>query len=151
MESNEKISKALSTSYKSDVEKVKKEVKDIKLSDDKTENDFNITRKNLKELIDRGSEAIDGILKIASEGDQPRAYEVAATLIKTVAEVNTDLMDLHKKMADMDKTEVNVNNTTNNAIYVGSTLELQDLINNDRSSRAKARQDVLDVTEDLDE
>jgi urease beta subunit len=60
-------------------------------------------------------------------------------------------MDLHKKMADMDKTEVNVNNTTNNAIYVGSTLELQDLINNDRSSRAKARQDVLDVTEDLDE
>ena len=134
MESNEKISKALSTSYKSDVEKVKKEVKDIKLSDDKTENDFNITRKNLKELIDRGSEAIDGILKIASEGDQPRAYEVAATLIKTVAEVNTDLMDLHKKMADMDKTEVNVNNTTNNAIYVGSTLELQDLINNDRSS-----------------
>ena len=151
MESNEKISKALSTSYKSDVEKVKKEVKDIKLSDDKTENDFNITRKNLKELIDRGSEAIDGILKIASEGAQPRAYEVAATLIKTVAEVNTDLMDLHKKMADMDKTEVNVNNTTNNAIYVGSTLELQDLINNDRSSRAKARQDVLDATEDLDE
>ena len=151
MESNEKISKALSTSYKSDVEKVKKEVKDIKLSDDKTENDFNITRKNLKELIDRGSEAIDGILKIASEGDQPRAYEVAATLIKTVAEVNTDLMDLHKKMADMQKTEVNVNNTTNNAIYVGSTLELQDLINNDRSSRAKARQDVLDATEDLDE
>ena len=143
MESNEKISKALSTSYKSDVEKVKKEVKDIKLSDDKTENDFNITRKNLKELIDRGSEAIDGILKIASEGDQPRAYEVAATLI--------NLMDLHKKMADMDKTEVNVNNTTNNAIYVGSTLELQDLINNDRSSRAKARQDVLDATEDLDE
>ena len=51
----------------------------------------------------------------------------------------------------MDKTEVNVNNTTNNAIYVGSTLELQDLINNDRSSRAKARQDVLDVTENLDE
>jgi hypothetical protein len=151
MESNDKISEALSTSYKSDVEKVKKEVKDIKLSDDKTENDFNITRKNLKELIDRGSEAIDGILKIASEGDQPRAYEVAATLIKTVSEVNTDLMDLHKKMADMDKTEVNVNNTTNNAIYVGSTLELQDLINNDRSSRAKARQDVLDVTEDLDE
>ena len=151
MESNEKISKALSTSYKSDVEKVKKEVKDIKLSDDKTENDFNITRKNLKELIDRGSEAIDGILKIASEGDHPRAYEVAATLIKTVSEVNTDLMDLHKKMADMDKTEVNVNNTTNNDIYVGSTLELQDLINNDRSSRAKARQDVLDVTENLDE
>ena len=151
MESNDKISKALSTSYKSDVEKVKKEVKDIKLSEDKTENDFNITRRNLKELIDRGSEAIDGILKIASEGDQPRAYEVAATLIKTVAEVNTDLMDLHKKMADMDKTEVNVNNTTNNAIYVGSTLELQDLINNDRSSRAKARQDVLDVTENLDE
>ena len=151
MESNDKISEALSTSYKSDVEKVKKEVKDIKLSDDKTENDFNITRKNLKELIDRGSEAIDGILKIASEGDQPRAYEVAATLIKTVSEVNTDLMDLHKKMADMDKTEVNVNNTTNNAIYVGSTLELQDLINNDRSSRAKVRQDMLDVTEDLDE
>ena len=151
MESNDKISEALSTSYKSDVEKVKKEVKDIKLSDDKTENDFNITRKNLKELIDRGSEAIDGILKIASEGDQPRAYEVAATLIKTVSEVNTDLMDLHKKMADMDKTEVNVNNTTNNAIYVGSTLELQDMINNDRSSRAKARQDVLDVTEDLHE
>jgi hypothetical protein len=148
MDSKDKISEALETTYKAEVSDIKKEVKEIQLGADV---DFNLTRKNLKELIDRGSEAIDGILKIASEGDHPRAYEVAATLIKTVSEVNTDLMDLHKKMADMDKTEVNVNNTTNNAIYVGSTLELQDLINNDRSSRAKARQDVLDVTEDLDE
>ena len=151
MDAKDKISNALETTYKAEVNNIKKEVKEIQLTGDKADVDFNLTRKNLKDLIDRGSEAIDGILKIASEGDQPRAYEVAATLIKTVAEVNTDLMDLHKKMADMDKTEVNVNNTTNNAIYVGSTLELQDLINNDRSSRAKARQDVLDVTEDLDE
>ena len=142
--------KHLKQPTKAEVNDIKKEVKEIQLGADKADVDFNLTRKNLKELIDRGSEAIDGILKIASEGDHPRAYEVAA-LIKTVSEVNTDLMDLHKKMADMDKTEVNVNNTTNNAIYVGSTLELQDLINNDRSSRAKARQDVLDVTEDLDE
>jgi methionine synthase II (cobalamin-independent) len=151
MDSNDKISEALETSYSSEVKEIKKQTKEIQLGADKADVDFNLTRKNLKELIDRGSEAIDGILKIASEGDHPRAYEVAATLIKTVSEVNTDLMDLHKKMADMDKTEVNVNNTTNNAIYVGSTLELQDLINSDRSSRAKARQDVLDVTEDLDE
>ena len=132
MDSNDKISEALETTYKAEVSDIKKEVKEIQLGADKADVDFNLTRKNLKELIDRGSEAIDGILKIASEGDHPRAYEVAATLIKTVSEVN-------------------VNNTTNNAIYVVSTLELQDLINNDRSSRAKVRQDMLDVTEDLDE
>ena len=151
MDAKDKISNALETTYKAEVNDIKKEVKEIQLTGDKADVDFNLTRKNLKDLIDRGSEAIDGFLKIASEGDHPRAYEVAATLIKTVSEVNTDLMDLHKKMADMDKTEVNVSNTTNNAIYVGSTLELQDLINNDRSSRAKVRQDMLDVTEDLDE
>ena len=79
------------------------------------------------------------------EGDSPRAFEVAAQMIKTVAETNKDLIELHKKMKDINKEEVNVNNTTNNSIYVGSTRELQDLINQARSTRKELTNDIIDV------
>ena len=73
MDPKDKISNALETTYKAEVNDIKKEVKEIQLTGDKADVDFNLTRKNLKELIDRGSDAIDGILKIASAGDHPRA------------------------------------------------------------------------------
>ena len=85
-------------------------------------------------LIEKGQEAIQGILDIAKEGQHPRAYEVAGQLIKTIADTNKDLLDLSKKVKDVKKdTEVaeksgvtNVNNT----LFVGSTAELQKLIGN---------------------
>jgi hypothetical protein len=100
-----------------------------------TDRDYETVRRNLKELIDVGRDAIDGIIKVATEGDSPRAYEVASQMIKMVAETNKDLIDLHKTVKEINKEELTVNNTTNQSIYVGSTSELQDLINQSRSSK----------------
>jgi len=97
--------------------------------------DFNYVRDNIKGLIDNGSCAIDEILKVAKAGDSPRAYEVLGQLLKTVSEMNKDLIDLYQKTKQVKKEEIKVNNTTINSIYVGSTTELQDLINQDRSRR----------------
>lgn len=112
--------------------------------------DYKHARKNLRDLIKTGNEAIEGILTVASEGDHPRAYEVAAQLIKVVADTNKDLLDLHKKIKDIKSEEMKLtqNNTTTNAIYVGSTSELQSLINSSRSSAKRLRdhgdEDIID-------
>ena len=94
--------------------------------------DYNTVRNNLKELISKGSAAIDGILHVASEGDSPRAYEVVGQLIKSVAEANKDLIDLHKKIKDIKDNSVVNNNQTqtkiDNAIFVGSTADLQKML-----------------------
>lgn len=132
--SYDKISDALETTFESK-EIVKREVKEISLSDeDRFKKDFSDVRINIRELIDTGKEAIDGILKVATEGDAPRAYEVVAQLLKTVSEMNYDLVDLHKKAKDINKEEIKINNT-HNSIYVGSTSDLQDLINQQRSRK----------------
>ena len=90
--------------------------------------DFETGRKNLYNLIDKGNEAIDGILNLAKEGEHPRAYEVAGQLIKTVSEVSQNLLDLQdklKKVKDIpDKGPKNVTN----ALFVGSTTELQKML-----------------------
>jgi len=103
------------------------------------EDDYKEVRGNLRHLVSTGEAAIEGILKVATEGDHPRAYEVVSQLIKTVSEVNKDLIDLHKKTKEIKKEENKYvqKNTTNNAFYVGSTSDLQDLINASRS-RTKA-------------
>jgi hypothetical protein len=107
--------------------------------------DFNYVRDNIKGLIDNGSCAIDEILKVAKAGDSPRAYEVLGQLLKTVSEMNKDLIDLYQKSKAIKKEEIKVNHTTNNSIYVGSTSELQDLINKDRSrNKALGSQKFLD-------
>jgi len=121
----------------------------VKPVDDKTEKtldkDFEYAKDNIKMLISNGSEAIEEILKVAKAGDSPRAYEVVSQLLKTVADMNKDLLDLHQKAKAVKKETVNVKNTTNNSIYVGSTSELQDLINKDRSrNKALGSQTFLD-------
>jgi hypothetical protein len=98
--------------------------------------DYETVRKNLRELVESGKNALDGVLAVAQEGDSPRAYEVVAQMIKTLSETNRDLLDMHNKMKGIRKTENNTtNNTTTNAIYVGSTRDLQDIINSARSSK----------------
>ena len=108
--------------------------------------DYETVRKNLRELVDAGKNAFDGVMAVAQEGDSPRAYEVVAQMIKTLSETNRDLLDLHDKIKGIRKTENNTtnNHTTNNAIYVGSTRDLQDIINSARSS-TKA---FIDASED---
>jgi hypothetical protein len=109
-------------------------IKEVKIKrKDQVKQDYDSARKNMKELIGRGFEALDGIMRVAEAGDSPRAYEVASILMKTVSEINTDLMDIHKTTAEALGTNKVVKNTTNNSIFVGSTRDLQNLINQSRS------------------
>ena len=99
----------------------------------KIDKDYNEVRDNLYDLIQKGNIAIDGILQV---GDSPRAYEVVSQLLKTVSDMNKDVLHVHKEMKTIKEENLKLSqkNTTNNTIYVGSTSELQDLINPDRSS-----------------
>ena len=90
--------------------------------------DYEYSRGNLYNLISKGQEAIDGILELAQESGHPRAYEVAGQLIKSVGDVTDKLMDLQKKMKDLDAPTKSGPTTVNNALFVGSTSELSKLI-----------------------
>lgn len=88
--------------------------------------DYQSVRQNLQDIIDRGKIAIDGILTVAEDTDSPRAYEVAAQMIKNVADVNKDLIDIHNKLRAIRSNYTGPKTvTTNNTLFVGSTKELQ--------------------------
>jgi hypothetical protein len=106
--------------------------KSIQKSEQKTDikKDYEYTRANLYSLIEKGQEAINGIMELAGEGGSPRAYEVAGQLIKSVADTTDKLIDLQKKLKDVEEEVGNKgpNTVTNNAVFVGSTSELQKLL-----------------------
>ena len=103
--------------------------------------DYEYTRANLYSLIEKGQEAINGIMELAGEGGSPRAYEVAGQLIKSVADTTDKLADLQKKIKDLEEDgKKTTNNVTNNAVFVGSTSELQKMLkqgflNNSKDSK----------------
>ena len=110
------------------VKETKKELKKINDQQDHIK-DYEYTRGNLYSLIEKGQEAINGILELAQEGQQPRSYEVVGQLIKSVGDVSDKLLDLQQKMRDLNKEEKSSSPTTvNNALFVGSTAELQKLL-----------------------
>ena len=110
-----------------ELEVIQKETKDLVVPEDKDPDiDFETGRKNLYNLIDKGNEAIDGILNLAKEGEHPRAYEVAGQLIKTVSETSEKLLQIQKMMDDLQDTKPKGNTT--NQLFVGSTAELQKLL-----------------------
>ena len=91
--------------------------------------DYDYTRGNLYSLIEKGQEAINGIMEVAGETASPRAYEVAGQLIKSVADTTDKLADLHKKVKDIeDDNSKTQGNVTNNALFVGSTAELHKML-----------------------
>ena len=91
--------------------------------------DYEYTRGNLYSLIEKGQEAINGIMEVAGESASPRAYEVAGQLIKSVADTTDKLMDLQKKIKEVEEdTNKTTNNVTNNALFVGSTSELSKML-----------------------
>jgi len=106
------------------IENIKSSVEDIK-------KDYEYTRGNLYSLIEKGQEAINGILELAQESEMPRAYEVAGQLIKNVADATDKLMDLQKKLKEVEE-EKQVRGPSNvtNALFVGSTAELAKLLKN---------------------
>lgn len=115
------------TSEDSSIKKVEK----ISSSFDDIKKDYDYTRGNLYSLIEKGQEAINGILELAQESEMPRAYEVAGQLIKNVADATDKLMDLQKKLRDIEE-ERGGKSPTNvtNALFVGSTAELAKLLKN---------------------
>ena len=115
----------------SEIVKVEKEETaiDIVSSGNDIKKDYEYTRANLYSLIEKGQEAINGIMELAGESASPRAYEVAGQLIKSVGDVTDKLIDLQKKLKDVEEDTVKTtNNVTNNAVFVGSTSELTKLL-----------------------
>ena len=107
-----------------------------RLVKDVIEKDYEYTRGNLYSIIEKGQEAINGILELAQESEMPRAYEVAGQLIKSVADATDKLMDLQKKLKDVNEEQESKGPTTvNNALFVGSTAELQKLLKGQNTSK----------------
>ena len=129
MENYESIDKALNIS-EPDVVPIKKESpkKDDLVKINEIEKDYEYTRANLYSIIEKGQEAINGIMEVAGESASPRAYEVAGQLIKSVADTTDKLMDLQKKIKDVNEDSPKTNNVTNNALFVGSTSELSKML-----------------------
>ena len=90
--------------------------------------DYEYTRGNLYSIIEKGQEAIDGILELAQDSEMPRAYEVAGQLIKSVSDATDKLMDLQKKLKDVEEESSRKPTTVNNALFVGSTADLAKLL-----------------------
>ena len=108
-------------------------MKEKKLNLSKNKNDvdkdYEYTRGQLYSLIEKGQEAINGIMEVAGESASPRAYEVAGQLIKSVADSTDKLMDLQKKLKEVEEDiQKTTNNVTNNSLFVGSTAELSKLL-----------------------
>ena len=122
-------------------DKIEPRKNQLKKSDQNdSEKDYEYSRANLYSLVEKGQEALNGILEVAGEGGSARAYEVAGQIIKSVADTTDKLMDLQKKVKEVDEDKKQTtNNVTNNALFVGSTSELskmlkQGILNNKEDS-----------------
>ena len=100
----------------------------VEVNEDDIEDDYKYQRDNFYNLVEKGSAAIDGILELAKESEHPRTYEVAGQLIKNVAEVTEKLGDLQEKMRRLKEVPSNAPKNVTNALFVGSTKELQKML-----------------------
>ena len=125
------IDKALD--IESDIVEVDKNTTKIDVASEKSSNeiqkDYEYTRANLYSLIEKGQESLNGIMELAGESASPRAYEVAGQIIKSVADTTDKLMELQKKVKEIDEdNHKTTNNVTNNALFVGSTSDLSKML-----------------------
>jgi len=102
---------------------------------DDIKKDYDYTRGNLYSLIEKGQEAINGILELAQESEMPRAYEVAGQLIKNVADATDKLMDLQKKVKEVTDDSAKRPTNVTNALFVGSTAELAKLLKQNENDK----------------
>jgi hypothetical protein len=116
----------------SKTEVIAKDGEVIPESNDKIENDYDVTRNNLRELLSTGQAALTHALEVAKQSEHPRAFEVVGNLMKQLADVNQQLMDIHQQKAKLDApkgvSKSGGDKVTNNAIFVGSTAELNKMI-----------------------
>ena len=112
-----------------ETDKRSSEIEVISEKPNEIQKDYEYTRANLYSLIEKGQESLNGILELAGESASPRAYEVAGQIIKSVADTTDKLLDLQKKVKEVDEESVKKPNTvTNNALFVGSTSELSKML-----------------------
>lgn len=112
----------------SNVESIEKKIDKIEKESNDLRKDYEYTRGNLYSIIEKGQEALNGILELAQESEMPRAYEVAGQLIKNVSDATEKLIDLQKKLKDIDEEKVKGPTNVTNALFVGSTAELSKLL-----------------------
>ena len=118
------------------VEKVKPVLK--KTDNEDVQQDYEVSRASLHSLVMKGQEAVDGILEVAQASDHPRAYEVAGQLIKNVADTADKLIDLQKKMKELDSEDKkNTPSTVNNTMFIGSTADLQKMLKKQKEINKK--------------
>ena len=103
-----------------------------KAAQDNIVDDYEYARGNMIAVIEKGQEALSGILDVATMSQHPRSYEVVATLVKAVADANKDLLDLSKKRKDLEKVESGGPQTVNNNLYLGSTADLLKLLKDNK-------------------
>ena len=137
-ENFDRLDKTFNVTPETEVVEEKTEVvkpeKPDRLTKDDITRDYEYTRGNLYSIIEKGQEAINGILEVAQDSDMPRAYEVAGQLIKSVSDATDKLMDLQKKLKDVNAEDEKKGPTTvNNALFVGSTADLAKLIKNENA------------------
>ena len=111
-----------------DIEPTKQEVLAPENRNKDVEDDYAYARRNLRDLIDSGMGDLDRVMEIARQSESPRAFEVATNLLKTLTDTNKDLLDLAKKKKDITQEKDKAQPVTNNALFVGSTADLQKLI-----------------------
>ena len=104
----------------------------VKKPDEESDNDYKYQRENFYRLVERGQDAIDSILELAKESEHPRTYEVAGQLIKNVADVTEKLGELQLKMQKLKEVPSNAPKNVTNALFVGSTAELQKMLKGDK-------------------
>ena len=110
--------------------------------DQKLENDFQYDRENLYNIIERGTDALNGIVDLANQSQHPRSFEVVADLVRTLSGANKDLLDIQKKMRDLDPDKHKPQKVENN-LFIGSTKELTDLLEGGaRKIPTKKKKDV---------
>jgi len=136
----------LDKAFGSEPSELQKHVEKVKPSLKKSEqedviSDYETSRANLHNLVMKGQEAVDGIMDVARASDHPRAYEVAALMIKNVGDVTDKLIDLQRKMKELDADDKRVTNNTTNAMFVGSTSDLQKMLKNINKSESTRQDD----------
>ena len=125
---NQKLSEVL------DVEPIEYHSTEIVEVKTPVEDDAEFARQNIRTLIEKGNSAMDNLLLVANASEHPRAYEVAAGLIKNLADLNKDLLEIQKRKKDLDPSQARNNGTTNidKAVFVGSTTELVKFLKNNK-------------------
>ena len=127
----QKLDELLEITEKVPVKKETKVIAPRPKDDEDVSADYKYSRENFYNLVERGQDAIDGILELAKESEHPRTYEVAGQLIKNVGEVTEKLLDLQRKLKDLKEVPNSAPKNVTNALFVGSTAELQKMIKKD--------------------